>query len=284
VPDKKEAEKVPLEKKEPLREECQHFIDCITQSLRPKTDGVEALRVLKVLQACQRSLEQDGRIVFLKKKESDVLDAFIHETAIVDPGCEVGKGTKIWHFTHVLKGSKIGSNCNIGQNAVIGPDVTIGSGCKIQNNVSIYKGVTLEDEVFCGPSMVFTNVYNPRSAIRRMDEIRPTLVRKGASLGANCTIVCGHTIGQYAFVGAGAVVISDIADHALVAGNPAKNKGWMCRCGIRLHFDKSGSAVCDACGAKYEKRDDQVIQKDSASRKTRQEVGNPENDLRREEE
>ena len=284
VPDKKEAEKIPLEKKEPLREECQHFIDCITQSLRPKTDGVEALRVLKVLQACQRSLEQDGRIVFLKKKESDVLDAFIHETAIVDPGCEVGKGTKIWHFTHVLKGSKIGTNCNIGQNAVIGPDVTIGSGCKIQNNVSIYKGVTLEDEVFCGPSMVFTNVYNPRSAIRRMDEIRPTLVRKGASLGANCTIVCGHTIGQYAFVGAGAVVISDIPDHALVAGNPAKNKGWMCRCGIRLHFDKSGSAVCDACGAKYEKRDDQVIQKDSASRKTRQEVGNPENDLRREEE
>ena len=262
VPDKKEAEKVPLEKKEPLREECQHFIDCIAQSLKPKTDGVEALRVLKVLQACQRSLEQDGKIVFLREspQEASKVDVFIHETAIVDQGCEVGKGTKIWHFTHVLKGSKIGSNCNIGQNVVIGPDVAIGSGCKIQNNVSIYKGVTLEDEVFCGPSMVFTNVYNPRSAIRRMDEIRPTLVRKGASLGANCTIVCGHTIGQYAFVGAGAVVINDIPDYALAAGNPAKTKGWMCRCGIRLHFDKTGNAVCDACGGRYKKKEDMVRQ------------------------
>jgi len=283
VPDKKEAEKIPLEKKEPLREECQHFIDCIAQSLKPKTDGLEALRVLKVLQACQRSLEQEGKIVFLREspQEAGKADVFIHETAIVDQGCEVGKGTKIWHFTHVLKGSKIGSNCNIGQNVVIGPDVAIGSGCKIQNNVSIYKGVTLEDEVFCGPSMVFTNVYNPRSAIRRMDEIRPTLVRKGASLGANCTVVCGHTIGQYAFVGAGAVVINDIPDHALAAGNPAKTKGWMCRCGIRLHFDKSGSAACDACGAKYEKKDDQVIQKDSDSRKIRQAIGYPKNDLGR---
>jgi UDP-2-acetamido-3-amino-2,3-dideoxy-glucuronate N-acetyltransferase len=262
VPDKKEAEKVPLEKKEPLQEECRHFVDCIARSLKPKTDGTEALRVLKVLQACQRSLEQDGKIVFLRKKEPGKPDAFVHETAIVDPGAEVGKGTKIWHFTHVLKGSRIGVNCNIGQNVVIGPDVVIGSGCKVQNNVSIYKGVTLEDEVFCGPSMVFTNVYNPRSAIRRMDEIRSTLVKRGASLGANCTVVCGHTIGQYAFVGAGAVVIDDIPDYALVAGNPAKVKGWMCRCGIRLHFDKSGNAVCDACGAKYAKKGDQVHSSD----------------------
>ena len=266
VPDKKEAERVTLEKKEPLREECQHFIDCIAQSLKPKTDGVEALRVLKVLQACQTSLEQDGKIVFLKASSQGAAkpDIFIHETAIVDEGCEVAKGTKIWHFSHVLKGSRIGSNCNIGQNVVIGPDVVIGSGCKIQNNVSIYKGVTLEDEVFCGPSMVFTNVYNPRSAIRRMDEIRPTLVRKGASLGANCTVVCGHTIGQYAFLGAGSVVINDIPDHALAVGNPAKIKGWMCRCGIRLHFDKAGRAVCDACGGKYEKKEDQVISKHPA--------------------
>jgi UDP-2-acetamido-3-amino-2,3-dideoxy-glucuronate N-acetyltransferase len=266
VPDKKEAERVTLEKKEPLREECQHFIDCIAQSLKPKTDGVEALRVLKVLQACQRSLEQDGKIVFLKASSQGAAkpDIFIHETAIVDEGCEVAKGTKIWHFSHVLKGSRIGSNCNIGQNVVIGPDVVIGSGCKIQNNVSIYKGVTLEDEVFCGPSMVFTNVYNPRSAIRRMDEIRPTLVRKGASLGANCTVVCGHTIGQYAFLGAGSVVINDIPDHALAVGNPAKIKGWICRCGIRLHFDKSGRAVCDVCGGKYEKKEDQVISKHPA--------------------
>jgi UDP-2-acetamido-3-amino-2,3-dideoxy-glucuronate N-acetyltransferase len=148
---------------------------------------------------------------------------------------------------------------------VIGPDVVIGSGCKVQNNVSIYKGVTLEDDVFCGPSMVFTNVYNPRSAIRRMDEIRPTLIRKGTSLGANCTIVCGHTIGRYAFVGAGAVVINDVPDHALVAGNPAKVKGWMCRCGIRLHFEKSGNAVCDACGTRFEKKADQVTRMDGVS-------------------
>jgi len=266
VPNKKEAEKVPLEKKEPLKEECRHFLDCIAHSLKPKTDGVEAVRVLKVLQACQRSLEQEGKIVFLKKSSRELAqaDVSVHETAIVDRGCEVGRGTKIWHFTHVLKGSKIGSNCNIGQNVVIGPDVVIGAGCKIQNNVSIYKGVTLEDEVFCGPSMVFTNVYNPRSAIRRMDEIRPTLVKKGASLGANCTVVCGHMIGRYAFIGAGAVVINDIPDYALVAGNPARIKGWMCRCGIRLHFDKSGKAVCDACGEKYDKKEDQVTRKSPA--------------------
>jgi UDP-2-acetamido-3-amino-2,3-dideoxy-glucuronate N-acetyltransferase len=260
VPDKKEAERIPLDKKEPLREECQHFIDCITHSVKPKTDGKEALRVLRVLQACQRSLEQEGKVTFIGKAIYEVSEPgfFVHETAVVDPGCEVGKGSKIWHFTHVIKGSKIGRNCNIGQNVMIGPDVTIGEGCKIQNNVSIYKGVTLEDEVFCGPSMVFTNVYNPRSAIRRMDEIRPTLVRQGASLGANSTIVCGHTIGKFAFVGAGAVVIDDVPDYALVVGNPAKIKGWMCRCGIRLHFDKAGNALCDACGEKYRKKDNSV--------------------------
>lgn len=281
VADKKEAEKVLIENKEPLKEECQHFIDCITQSLKPKTDGLEALRVLKVLQACQKSLEQEGKVVFLKKAPPEITksDAFVHETAVVDLGCDVGKGSKIWHFSHIINGSNIGRNCNIGQNVVIGPGVAVGDGCKIQNNVSIYKGVTLEDEVFCGPSMVFTNVYNPRSAIRRMDEIRPTFVRKGASLGANSTVVCGHTIGRYAFVGAGSVVIDDVPDYALVAGNPAKIKGWMCRCGIRLHFDKTGNAVCDACGARYEKKDDQVIQKDKASRKAGQEMKNPENDL-----
>ncbi len=262
VPDKKEAEKVPLEKKEPLREECQHFIDCIDQSLKPKTDGEEALRVLEVLQACQKSLEQEGKIQEIGKasRRSERSDVFIHETAVVDPDCDIRGGTKIWHFTHIISGSKIGRNCNIGQNVMIGPDVTLGDGCKVQNNVSIYKGVTLEDEVFCGPSMVFTNVYNPRSAIRRMDEIRPTLVKKGATLGANSTIVCGHNIGRYAFVAAGAVVINDIPDFALAAGNPAKIKGWMCRCGIRLHFNKTGKAVCDACGERYKKKEDVVTQ------------------------
>jgi len=172
---------------------------------------------------------------------------FIHETAVVDEKVEIGADTKIWHFSHVLKNSIVGRGCNIGQNVVVGPDVRVGNNCKIQNNVSVYKGVTLEDEVFCGPSMVFTNVFNPRSAIRRMDEIRPTLVKKGASLGANCTIVCGVTIGEYAFVGAGAVVTKDVKDHALVVGNPARQTGWMCECGEKINEDM----VCSVCGKDY---------------------------------
>jgi UDP-2-acetamido-3-amino-2,3-dideoxy-glucuronate N-acetyltransferase len=259
VPDKKEAEKVPLEKKEPLKEECLHFIDCVTRSLKPRTGGEEALRVLKVLNACQISLEQKGKVVFLKEERPEpcLPGAFVHETAIVDPGCQVGKGTRIWHFTHVIKGSRIGEDCNIGQNVVIGPDVTIGNRVKIQNNVSVYDGVTLEDGVFCGPSMVFTNVYNPRSYIPRKSELRPTRVKEGATLGANCTIVCGHTIGRFAFVAAGAVVTKDVPDYALVAGNPAKLKGWMCRCGVRLHLEED-RAVCDVCGMKYRQNEGRV--------------------------
>ena len=162
---------------------------------------------------------------------------FIHESSYVDDGVTIGEDTRIWHFCHVLGGSRIGDNCNIGQNVVIGPDAVIGNGCKVQNNVSVYKGVTLEDDVFCGPSMVFTNVFNPRASIRRMDEARPTLVKKGASLGANCTIVCGVTIGTYAFVGAGAVVTKDVPDYALMVGNPARQTGWMCECGEKLGAD-----------------------------------------------
>lgn len=176
---------------------------------------------------------------------------------MIDPGCDVGKGTKIWHFAHIIKGSKIGEQCYIGQNIMIGPDVTVGSKLKIQNNVSVYPGVTLENGVFCGPYMVFTNVYNPRSYILRKDEIRQTLVREGATLGANATIVCGHTIGRFAFIGAGAAVIDDVPDYALMVGNPAKIKGWMCECGVRLHFEKD-RAVCDVCGKKYRKSGDQV--------------------------
>ncbi len=176
-------------------------------------------------------------------------DTFIHATAVVDEQVNIGSDTKIWHFSHVLKNTTVGKGCNIGQNVVMGPDVRIGNNCKIQNNVSVYKGVTLEDEVFCGPSMVFTNVFNPRSAIRRMDEIRPTLVKKGASLGANCTIVCGVTIGQYAFVGAGAVVTKDVPDHALVMGNPAKQSGWMCECGEKINPEM----VCLACKKEYQR-------------------------------
>ena len=169
---------------------------------------------------------------------------FVHPTTELDEHVTIGKNTKIWHFSHIMKNTVIGENCNLGQNVVAGPDVCIGNGCKIQNNVSIYKGVTLEEDVFCGPSMVFTNVFNPRSHIKRMDEARPTLVKKGASLGANCTIVCGVTIGKYAFVGAGAVVTKDVPDHALVMGNPARQTGWICECGEKLNH----AFTCPVCG------------------------------------
>jgi UDP-2-acetamido-3-amino-2,3-dideoxy-glucuronate N-acetyltransferase len=180
-------------------------------------------------------------------------DYFVHESSYVDEGCEIGEGTKIWHFTHVMAGSRIGRACNIGQNVVVSPGVTIGDNVKIQNNVSVYTGVVLEDDVFCGPSMVFTNVLTPRSHVSRKHEYQQTLVKRGASLGANCTIVSGNTIGQYAFVGAGAVVTKDVPDHALVLGNPARIAGWMCVCGLKL---PAGPAVpsrarCEGCRSEY---------------------------------
>ena len=177
---------------------------------------------------------------------------FAHESAYIDDGTVIGEGTKIWHFSHVMSRSTIGRGCNIGQNVVISPDVSIGDNVKIQNNVSVYTGVVLEDDVFCGPSMVFTNVNNPRSHVSRKHEYRRTLVRRGATLGANCTVVCGHTIGQYAFVGAGAVVTRDVPSHALVVGSPARPIGWVCRCGHRLAHNLS----CAACGREYQKEKD----------------------------
>ena len=180
-------------------------------------------------------------------------DVFVHESSYVDDGCEIGDGTKIWHFSHVMSRSRIGRGCNIGQNVVVSPDVVIGDNVKIQNNVSIYTGVVLEDDVFCGPSMVFTNVVNPRSHVSRKDEYRQTLVKKGASLGANCTVVCGHTIGAYAFVGAGAVITKDVPDFALVVGNPGRISGWMCRCGVKLAAGAAPpqTATCAACNTRY---------------------------------
>ena len=175
---------------------------------------------------------------------------FVHESSFVDEPGQIGAGTKIWHFCHVMKDSVIGRNCTIGQNVVVSPGVRVGDGCKIQNNVSLYTGVILEDNVFCGPSMVFTNVVNPRSEVVRKDEYKKTLVRRGASLGANCTIVCGVTIGQYAFVGAGTVVTRDVADYALVVGNPGRQTGWMCRCGIKLQVEGEGTR-CGSCGTEY---------------------------------
>jgi len=175
---------------------------------------------------------------------------FVHESSYVDEPCQIGEGTKIWHFSHVMKDSVIGPRCNIGQNVVISPGVRLGEGCKIQNNVSLYTGVILEDFVFCGPSMVFTNVVNPRSEVARKDEYKTTLVKRGASIGANATVVCGITIGQYAFIGAGAVVTRDVPDFALVMGNPARRSGWMCRCGIKLEM-REPEATCKACGSSY---------------------------------
>ena len=175
---------------------------------------------------------------------------FVHESSYVDDGCEIGEGTKIWHFSHVMKGSKIGPKCNIGQNVVISPGVVLGEGVKIQNNVSVYTGVTCEDGVFLGPSCVFTNVINPRAFIERKTEYRKTTVKKGASIGANATIVCGHDIGRYAFVGAGAVVTRDVPDYAMVYGSPARVQGYVCQCGEKLHFT-DGKAVCRACEKHY---------------------------------
>ena len=177
---------------------------------------------------------------------------FAHESSYVDEGCEIGAGTKIWHFTHVMTRARIGRRCNIGQNVVISPDVVVGDNVKIQNNVSVYTGVVLEDDVFCGPSMVFTNVINPRSHVSRKDEYQPTLVKRGATLGANSTIVCGHTIGTYAFVGAGSVVTRDVPDYALVIGNPGRIVGWVCRCGVKLtNAGVPKAATCRECGTRY---------------------------------
>lgn len=175
---------------------------------------------------------------------------FVHESSYVDDGCVIGDGTKIWHFSHVLKGARIGVNCVIGQNVCVSQRAVIGNRCKIQNNVSLYDDVILEDEVFCGPSMVFTNVINPRAFIERKHEYKKTLIRRGASIGANATIVCGNTVGEYAFVGAGAVVTKDVPAYALVYGSPARIRGWVCMCGVKLEF-KSDSAACPACQRSY---------------------------------
>lgn len=179
-------------------------------------------------------------------------DYFIHESSYIDDNVIIGRNSKIWHFCHIMSNTEIGERCIIGQNAVIGPDVRIGNGCKVQNNISIYKGVELEDEVFCGPSMVFTNVLNPRAFIEKKHEFRKTIVKKGATLGANSTIICGNTIGRYAMVAAGAVVTKDVPDYALVAGVPARRIGWVCKCGVTLNgFDKDNLAVCPDCSLRY---------------------------------
>jgi len=259
VASKAQAEPVAIDSWEPLRAECLHFLECVESRQRPRTDGEEALRVLTVLQQCQRSLESQvprqpdappSVAATYATTTPSARPFFVHESAFIDEDVEIGEGTKIWHVSHILKNSRIGKKCNIGQNVVIGPNASVGDRVKIQNNVSVYEGVTLEDGVFCGPSMVFTNIINPRSEVPRMHELKPTLVKRGASLGANCTIVCGTTIGQYAFVGAGAVVTKDVPDYSLAVGTPARVVGWVCSCGEKLKFI-DGAATCSACGLQY---------------------------------
>lgn len=281
VPNKAESISIDLNDiwEEPLKAECKAFLHAIKTNAKPITSGEEGLRVLKILELSQQSLEQKESLSVIPAHNSDISapssvipapssvipakagiqesadlkvmypNVTIHPTAIIDNNVTMGKGSKVWHFSHILSGSKIGDNCNIGQNVVIGPDAIVGNKCKIQNNVSVYKGVTLEDGVFCGPSMVFTNIYNPRAEIGKMDQVRPTHVKKGATMGANCTIVCGHTIGQYAFIGAGAVVTKDIPDYGLMVGNPARQIGWMCQCGEKLN----AKLKCPFCKKQYKK-------------------------------
>ncbi len=184
---------------------------------------------------------------------------FAHETAVIDADCEIGEGTKIWHFSHIMSHCKIGKRCNIGQNVVVSPEVVLGDNVKVQNNVSIYTGVTCEDDVFLGPSMVFTNVTNPRSAVVRRGQYEKTRVKKGASIGANATVVCGNDIGEYAFIGAGAVVTKTVKSYALVVGNPSRQIGWMSRYGHRLNFDSKGFATCPESGEKYQLKNNSVI-------------------------
>jgi len=229
IAEKAEYELVPGLQKffEPLKLECEHFINCVKTRATPKTDGENGLKVLRILEACR------------KEKQ------FIHESSYMDDGVTIGKGTRIWHFCHILRDTKIGENCNIGQNVCIGPNVTIGNNVKIQNNVSVYEGVTIEDDVFIGPSAVFTNVITPRSHYSRKDKYTKTLVKKGATVGANATIICGVKIGEYALIGAGAVVTKDVPNHALSYGVPAKlHDGFVCQCGAVLYVN----IECHDCG------------------------------------
>jgi acetyltransferase-like isoleucine patch superfamily enzyme len=257
VPVKADPAPVTLEAREPLRQECLHFLECAATGATPRTDGREGLRVLSVLTRAVDSLgtKRAGIVTTAPRPvpiddpaiEMDRSDVTIHESAYIDSGVQIGPGSKIWHFSHIFGNVSLGRAVVVGQNVVIGPDVTIGDRCKIQNNVSVYKGVTLEEGVFCGPSCVFTNVNNPRAEVERKSEFRPTWVKRGASIGANATIVCGHTIGEYAFIAAGAVVTSDVPAFALMAGVPARRIGWMSRAGVKLGPD----LTCPESGLRY---------------------------------
>jgi UDP-2-acetamido-3-amino-2,3-dideoxy-glucuronate N-acetyltransferase len=283
---------------EPLKVECEHFLDCCLNRIPPRTDGHEGLAVLRVLAAAEESLRAGGKVVNVapaggngngklhraevkaQSARCEVQDEdrsrlptpdsrafFVHPTAVVDEGAVVGEGTKVWHYSHVSRGTRIGRNNVFGQNVFVADNVRTGDNCKVQNNVSLYKGVVLEDDVFCGPSCVFTNVIDPRAFIEKKSEFRDTLVKRGASIGANATVVCGNTLGRYCLVGSGAVVTHDVPDYALVTGVPARRTGWVCRCGARLSFsqpksegrsEEVGRRASCKCGNEYELCDDTV--------------------------
>lgn len=256
---KAEAEKIPLPEGEPLRNECQHFLDCIAKRSQPLTNGDEGLRVLRILNACQEALEKGGQKLALRPDGAQT-KYFVHPTAVVDEGAEIGAGTKIWHFSHVMKGAKIGEHCIFGQNVNVDGGTVIGNNVKVQNNVSIYTGVVIEDDVFLGPSCVLTNVSNPRSQVLRHSLYEKTILKRGCSIGANATIVCGVHIGRYAFIGAGAVVTRDVPDYALMVGNPARQKGWMSRHGHRLNkADAERIMVCPESHYRYKETSSGVL-------------------------
>lgn len=257
-----QPEKITVPFHEPLRAECEHFIKCCDERIVPKTDGDEGLRVLKVLQAAEASMIGDG-----EAKDPELYHFignlsrtkfFVHSTAAIDAKAEIGEGTKIWHFSHIMERAKIGEKCNIGQNVVISPEVVLGKNVKVQNNISIYSGVICEDDVFLGPSMVFTNIINPRSQISRKDKYTKTFVRRGATIGANATILTGIELGEYCFIGAGAVVTKNVKPYALIVGNPGRHIGWMSRYGERLDLPvalpegESMTATCPGSHETYE--------------------------------
>jgi UDP-2-acetamido-3-amino-2,3-dideoxy-glucuronate N-acetyltransferase len=264
-PQKRDAEYQVIDylQDEPLKLELEHFVQCVMTETQPLTDGKNGIKVLEILEQAQIRLENRETM----KEEAPIPSQsgqkprfFVHKTAIVDGGCDIGEGTKIWHFSHIQKGAVIGKGCTLGQNVNVANNVRIGNFVKIQNNVSVYEGVELEDYVFCGPSMVFTNVLNPRCEFpqRGSEHYHQTLVKYGTSIGANATIVCGNTIGRFAFIGAGAVITKDVPDYALVIGNPGRVVGWMCRCGTKLKFTEN-TARCSRCSRSYRKITDSVI-------------------------
>jgi UDP-2-acetamido-3-amino-2,3-dideoxy-glucuronate N-acetyltransferase len=260
IPEKAEPSFVAVEGKEPLREECLHFLRCIEKRETPATDGNEGYRVLEVLHRAQTALEKHSRLQKPPFPAVAEKPYFAHETAFVDMPCRIGPGTKIWHGAHVMKGAAIGERCILGQNVCVGNDVRIGNNVKIQNNVSLYTGTEIEDDVFLGPSCVLTNVTNPRSQVVRHSLYERTVIRRGATVGANATIVCGITIGRYAFIAAGAVVAKDVPDYALMVGVPARQQGWMSRHGIRLPSpDGDGIMVCPESHLRYKETSQGVL-------------------------